>query len=149
MQLHCLLVSLAPLSHATLVHINRCSSQTQQSVYNSHPSWSFTISEIETLTGQLGYIVSSSPWLRYLMPHFYTSIAVAFKHNKAFLIHAHHDFRTLLREAQGTSKFQYDAGDDDEDNKKSICVCRIAQRQVSFTQSTTAKAIRKSIKFEL
>lgn len=57
----------------------------------------FELSEIETLTGRLGYIADTAPWLRYMMSHLYTSIAAALGESKAHLILTRKDFRDLLK----------------------------------------------------
>ena len=57
----------------------------------------FKLSEIETLAGQLGHIASTSPWLRYLMSHVYTSIAAALGVSRAWLISNSKDFRDMMK----------------------------------------------------
>ena len=39
----------------------------------------FTIQNIEVLTGQLGHIANTSPWLRFMMSEVYTSIKASLK----------------------------------------------------------------------
>ena len=55
---------------------------------------------MESLTGQLGHISKTSPWLCYLLPHLYTSITYALGIAKANLIHTRADFRHILKKAK-------------------------------------------------
>ena len=62
---------------------------------------SFAVKEIETLTGQLGHIANSAPWLKHLLSHLYTSIAFALKSNQSYLICTNKHFRDQLKTAKG------------------------------------------------
>ena len=59
---------------------------------------SFTILEIEVLTGRLGHIATSAKWLAFLMSQVYTSVAKALQAEQAHLICTSKDFRRLLKE---------------------------------------------------
>ena len=60
----------------------------------------FTVLDVETLTGRLGYIAETAPWLRFMMSHLHTSIARALKANNVHLICTRRDFRLLLQTAK-------------------------------------------------
>ena len=62
--------------------------------------WSFLIRDAEILTGRLGYIAETSPWLRFMMSCFHVSIARALKATQIHLLNTNGDFRRLLREAR-------------------------------------------------
>ena len=63
----------------------------------------FTVKEVEMLTGQLGHIANSAPWLKHLLSHLYSSIAYALKSNQSYLICTNKHFRAQLRIAKGQS----------------------------------------------
>ncbi len=65
-----------------------------------HRRFVFVISDAEILTGRLGYIAETSPWLRFMMSHLHTSIARALKATQLHLIKTSKSFRTFLREAK-------------------------------------------------
>ena len=60
--------------------------------------FSFQIHEAETMTGRLGYIAESSPWLRFMMSCMHSSIARALKDSQEHLVRTNSDFRRMLRE---------------------------------------------------
>lgn len=80
---------------------------------------SFTVKEMERITGMLIFIASTAPWLKFLLSHVYTSIASAIGSNKAHLKLTNKQFRLLLKEA------------------KSI----VPTRESTFAQSETARLI--------
>ena len=57
--------------------------------------------DMESLTGRLGHIADTLPWLRYLMSHLYTSITHAIGTSQAHLIDTRKDFRDMLKLAKG------------------------------------------------
>ena len=66
-----------------------------------HPGkGTFIISDSESITGVLGYIAETSPWLRFMMSFLHTSIARALKAAKLYLIHNSRDFRVMLKAAK-------------------------------------------------
>ncbi len=58
---------------------------------------SFTIKEAETLTGLLGHISNTAPWLKHLMSHLYTSISAALGSNTSYLICTNKSFREQIK----------------------------------------------------
>ena len=60
--------------------------------------FAFKIHEAEVMTGRLGYIAESSPWLRFMMSCMHSSIARALKVSQEHLVRTNSDFRTMLRE---------------------------------------------------
>ena len=50
--------------------------QILKSTWNPH-KYTFIISDAEIITGRLGYIAETSPWLRFMMSFMHTSIACA------------------------------------------------------------------------
>ena len=62
---------------------------------------SFTIKEAETLTGLLGHISNTAPWLKHLMSHLYTSISAALGSNTSYLICTNKSFREQIKIAKG------------------------------------------------
>ena len=63
----------------------------------------FRIPELETLTGRLGHIGDTAPWLRFMMSHVYTSVASALRASHAHLCTSRQDFRRLLKMAKATA----------------------------------------------
>jgi hypothetical protein len=57
----------------------------------------FHLSEAEIIAGRLGYIAETSPWLKYLTSHLYSSIAHALNKNKKLLISSNAEFRAMLK----------------------------------------------------
>ena len=57
----------------------------------------FLISDLEELTGRLGYISETVPWLRFMMAHLYASSAHALGLSKAHLINTRKEFREMLK----------------------------------------------------
>ena len=55
---------------------------------------------MESITGRLGHFADTSPWLRFLMSHFYTSITSALGVANAHLINTRSDFRAMLKTAK-------------------------------------------------
>ena len=95
----------------------------------------FFISDIETLTGQLGHISETAPWLRFLMPHIYASLAHALKASRQRLIRTSKAFRDLLKLIK-------------QNRVNSVqptpsCKTQIG-REISHAQSITAKTIHHS-----
>ena len=88
--------------------------------------FTFSVLEAETLTGRLGYIAETAPWLRFMMSHLHTSIARALKANNIHLIRTRRDFRRLLQTAKATSLSDLDT------------------RRSRFAASQAAKALHHS-----
>ena len=61
---------------------------------------SFTVKEMERITGMLVFIACTAPWLKFLMPHVYTSVAVAIGDNTSHLRKTNKQFRQMLKEAK-------------------------------------------------
>merc|ERR1711983_507038 len=60
----------------------------------------FRIPELETLTGRLGHIGDTAPWLRFMMSHVYTSVASSLRASHTHLCTSRQDFRRLLKMAK-------------------------------------------------
>ena len=56
---------------------------------------------MESIAGRLGHIADTSPWLRFLMSHLYTSITFALGVAHANLVNTSSDFRAMLKKAKG------------------------------------------------
>ena len=61
---------------------------------------SFTVKEMERITGMLVFIAGTAPWLKFLMPHVYTSVAVAIGDNTSHLRKTNKQFLQMLKEAK-------------------------------------------------
>ncbi len=57
----------------------------------------FQLQDIESVTGKLGHIASTAPWLRFLLPDLYAEIAWCLKSHKDHLYMTNKQFRTLLK----------------------------------------------------
>ena len=57
----------------------------------------FHLSEAEIIAGRLGYIAETSPWLKYLVSHLYSSIAHALNKNRQILLSTSAEFRAMLK----------------------------------------------------
>ena len=67
-----------------------------------HDTWhrsrqAFIISEAESMTGRLGYVAETSPWLRFMISFFHVSIAKALGAERVYLIANSRDFRDMLK----------------------------------------------------
>ena len=58
---------------------------------------SFTVHEIELLSGKMGRLGEGSPWLYHMMTHIYSSVAEALRQNSQFLHSTSHKFRQLMQ----------------------------------------------------
>ncbi|KAL7525092.1 hypothetical protein ACHAXR_000858, partial [Thalassiosira sp. AJA248-18] len=63
---------------------------------------SFTVNEMETVTGMLIFIASCAPWLKFLLSQVYTSVAAALGDNTAHLHRTNKQFRQFIKEAKST-----------------------------------------------
>ena len=63
--------------------------------HRSH--FNFIISDAESITGRLGYIAETSPWLRFMISFFHVSIARALGAERAYLITNSREFRDMLK----------------------------------------------------
>lgn len=84
-----------------------------------HSRKSFTVKEMERITGMLVFIASTAPWLKFLLSHVYTSVAAAMKVNTNHLKLTNKQFRQLLKEAKSS----------------------VPTRESTFAQSETARLI--------
>lgn len=99
----------------------------------------FIISDLEELTGRLGHISETVPWLRFLMAHLYASSAHALGLAKAHLINTRKEFRNMLKLLK-QERFNQDADTSDAtetDTSKE-------ERHKSYYLSVTAKMVHKS-----
>ena len=58
---------------------------------------SFTVNDIELLTGKLGRLGEGAPWVYHLMSHIYSTVATSLLQNSAFLVASSKEFRDLMR----------------------------------------------------
>jgi hypothetical protein len=58
---------------------------------------SFIISDAESITGRLGYVAKTSPWLRFMISFFHVSITRALGAERAYLITNSREFRDMLK----------------------------------------------------
>ncbi len=63
----------------------------------SHHRKVFRLQDIESLTGKLGHIASTAPWLRFLLPDLYAEIAWCLDKHKHHLTMTNKQFRTCLK----------------------------------------------------
>ena len=61
---------------------------------------SFTVQEMERITGMLIFIASSAPWVKFLLSQMYLSIAAAIGVNTAYLHRTNKQFQQILKEAK-------------------------------------------------
>ena len=85
-----------------------------------HGRKSFTVKEMERITGMLIFIASTAPWIKFILSHVYTSITAAIGDNTAFLKRTNKQFRLLLKQARTATA---------------------VTRSSTFAQSETAKQI--------
>lgn len=86
---------------------------------------SFTVKEMERITGMLIYVASTAPWLQFLLSHVYTSIAAALGVNTNHLRRTNRQFRELLRKAK---------------------TAETPTRESTFARSQTARSVHASPK---
>ena len=65
----------------------------------------FLISEAESITGRLGYVAETSPWLRFMMTSMYGSIAYALGESRAYLVKSDKNFHKLTAKVKNDLKF--------------------------------------------
>jgi hypothetical protein len=65
---------------------------------------SFTVKEMEKVTGMIVHISSSTPWIKFLLAQMYISIAAGLKKNQAFLVRTNKQFRQLLKDSKSSDK---------------------------------------------
>ena len=65
---------------------------------------SFTVKEMEKVTGMIVHISSSAPWINFLLSQMYISIAAGLGENKAFLVRTNKQFRQLLKDSKSSDK---------------------------------------------
>jgi hypothetical protein len=87
---------------------------------------SFEVLAAETLVGQLAHIGNSALWLKHLLSHLYTSIAVALKTNKSYLICTNKQFRLQIKRAKQA------AYDDESTMRKSFAQSESAKKVHNF-----------------
>jgi len=63
----------------------------------SHHQKVFRLQDIESLTGKLGHIASTAPWLRFLLPDLYAKIAWCLDKHRHHLTMTNKQFRTFLK----------------------------------------------------
>ena len=90
-----------------------------------HKRKSFTVKEMERITGMLVFIASTAPWMKFLLSQCYASVTAAIGHNTAHLNRTDKQFREFLREARATDA---------------------ATQASTFAQSETAKQIHSCMK---
>jgi hypothetical protein len=86
----------------------------------------FTVLEVEELTGKLGHLALTAPWLKYLMTHVYASLAHTLNMNHWALVRSSSSFREGLKRIKQASK--------DE----------LGQREKSYFQAENARKIHHS-----
>ncbi len=106
----------------------------------------FLISDLEQLTGRLGHISETAPWLRFMLAHVYSSLAFALKSSKAHLISTRKEFRDMLKLIKkGWTPALPDSTTQGEDSTHAEDRLR-EERHQSFRLSKTAKAVHQSRK---
>ena len=83
----------------------------------------FTVKEMEKITGMLVFIASTAPWVKFLLSHVYTSITAAIGENTAHLVRTSKQFRIMLKDARDTT---------------------VSTRVSTFAQSKTASEVHSS-----
>jgi len=107
--------------------------------------------EMESLTGRLGHISDTSPWLRFLMSHLYTSITSALGVANAHLINTRADFRAMLKKAKGgwvkAGTYSVNKKTPLKQDSKVKHKSKIPSKETrhrSFAMSTTAKKLHQT-----
>ena len=93
---------------------------------------SFSLREISELTGRLGFVSDTAPWLRFLMSHLYTSIASALGLSHAHLYSTNKSFREMVKTARVGGAVSYTNLTLTFDQKA---------RDISFARSRVGKAV--------
>ena len=104
---------------------------------------SFLISEIETLTGQLGHISDTVPWLRMLMSHLYTSVAYALNRSRSHLTYTRKEFREMIKYLKQNPQQIAQQRSNGKKNDLTVEQIKINNTR-SFVQAVSAKAIHHS-----
>ena len=86
---------------------------------------SFTVIELERITGMLIFIASSAPWLKFCLSHVYASVKAALDANAQHLVRTDKQFRAFL---------------------KDVKAAETAERHRTFAQSETARRVHSSRK---
>ncbi|KAL7522912.1 hypothetical protein ACHAWF_000309, partial [Thalassiosira exigua] len=86
---------------------------------------SFTVIELERITGMLIFIASSAPWLKFCLSHVHASVKAALYANTQHLVRTNKQFRAFL---------------------KDVKAAETAERHRTFAQSETAYRVHSSHK---
>jgi hypothetical protein len=84
---------------------------------------SFTVKEMEKITGMLVFIANTVPWVKFLLSHMYTSIAAAIGNNTAYLHRTNKQFRAMLKDSHDKT---------------------LSSQESTFAQSKSASAVHAS-----
>ena len=110
----------------------------------------FLISDIEALVGQLGHISETTPWLRFLLSHVYSSVAYALKLSKAHLLCTRKEFRLMIKELKKLQLIFNNWLKDHNSNQVNMIEINKNKsenqnlRHPAFIMPVTSKAIHKS-----
>ena len=112
----------------------------------------YFICEIETLTGRLGHIAETVPWLRFLLAHVYSSVANALCIAQGHLISTRKEFRELLKQIKKDSaavRFEASTpnllnGTNNNKQPASAASRSPTVRRLTFNLSQAAKKVHKS-----
>lgn len=114
----------------------------------------FMINDLEALAGRLGFISETAPWLRFMMAHLYTSVAAALKISVSHLLETSWDFRMMMKFLKGRAyELQHANTNDCDSPHNSQDIPHVSansfqqsktNREITFAQSITAKAIHRS-----
>jgi hypothetical protein len=110
---------------------------------------SFTIFEAESMTGRLGYIAETSPWLRFMMSCMHTSIARALGATRIHLMLNSSGFRAMLKAAKRNLKPVQGNPRDDRSTSQHRGKPSLHNKEIrrqSFASSQAARAIHRSRK---
>ena len=105
-----------------------------------HKRKTVTISEIEELTGRLGHIAQTSPWLRFMMSEVYTSLKHMLQLSHECLVTTNAQFRRALKVAK------QEATTDTQERHKSFNTAKVA-KMVHKTKKRFQ--INKTLRWEL
>jgi len=105
---------------------------------------SFTVKEMETITGMLVFIASTAPWLNFLLSQVYTSITVAIGDNTRYLSRTNKQFRLFLKEAKEAREATASSTYAQSESAKQVHACP-RKHYINRTLKEELSLIRKAL----
>ena len=91
----------------------------------SHKKKRFLLHDMEVLTGKLGHISETAPWLKFLMSHLYHYIAFSLQGNSVQLVHTDKEYRSMIKTIKDSENLPPD------------------DKSKTFAQSATARKVHR------